>query len=115
MAEEAILFLSRELRRSYSMPFANAYGSLGRTRIPVRRWRIMYGGFSMVVFAISLIFGFMTLDYYRYGAVVTNLALISVSSGIIAFLAFFKGIILCSLISVVRETRWSAYAFKVGL
>jgi hypothetical protein len=55
------------------------------------------------MFVISVVFGLQTLDYYgRWGRVVTNLALVSVSAGILAFLSFFTGVILFTLITVIR-------------
>lgn len=70
----------------------------------IRHPLLVYGGLSAVAFVISLIYGFMTLDYYqRWGRVITNLALISIASGILAFLALFTGIILFTLITVIRE------------
>jgi glycosyltransferase involved in cell wall biosynthesis len=72
----------------------------------IRHPLLFYGGFSLVSFVVSLIFGFITLDYYhRYGTVVTNPALISIASAILAFLALFTGIILFTLITIIRETR----------
>jgi len=74
--------------------------------ISIRHPLAFYGGFSIIAFSVSLIFGLMTLDYYqRWGRVITNLALVSVASGIIAFLALFTAIILFTLITVVRETN----------
>ena len=58
------------------------------------------------MFVIAVVFGIETLDYYaKYGQVVTDLALISVFSGILAFLSFFTGVMLFTLISVIREKR----------
>lgn len=72
----------------------------------IRHPLLVYGGFSAIAFAISLIYGFMTIDYYqRWGRVITNIALISIASGILAFLALFTGIILFTLITVIREKR----------
>jgi glycosyltransferase involved in cell wall biosynthesis len=71
----------------------------------IRHPLLVYGGVSAVAFAISLFYGFMTLDYYqRWGRVITNLALISIATGILAFLALFTGIILFTMITVVRES-----------
>jgi hypothetical protein len=67
---------------------------------------VFYGGFSAIMFLIALIFGVQTLDYYaKWGRVVTNLALVSVAAGILAFLALFTAIILFTLITVLREKR----------
>ena len=74
--------------------------------ISIRHPLLFYGGFALLFFAISLIFGIMTLDYYqKWGRVITNLALISVATGLLAFLALFTGIILFTLITVLREKR----------
>ncbi len=74
--------------------------------VSIRHPLTFYGGFAAAALGISLIFGWMTLDYYqRWGRVVTNLALVSVASGILGFLALFTGIILFTLITVVREKR----------
>jgi glycosyltransferase involved in cell wall biosynthesis len=73
--------------------------------ISIRHPLLFYGGFSIISLTISLIYGLMTLDYYqRWGRVVTNIALVSVASGILGFLALFTGIILFTLITVVRES-----------
>lgn len=72
--------------------------------VSIRHPLTFYGGFSAAALSISLIFGWITLDYYqRWGRVITNLALISIASGIVGFLALFTGIILFTLITVVRE------------
>lgn len=72
--------------------------------VSIRHPLLFYGGFSAIWFVVALVFGIQTLDYYaRWGRVVTNLALISVSAGIMAFLSFFTGIILFTLITVMRE------------
>jgi glycosyltransferase involved in cell wall biosynthesis len=74
--------------------------------VSIRHPLLFYGGFALIFLANSLIFGFMTIDYYqRWGLVITNLALVSVASGILAFLALFTGIILFTLITVIREKR----------
>jgi hypothetical protein len=73
--------------------------------VSIRHPLLFYGGFSLIALCTSFVFGFMTLDYYqRYGRVVTNLALVSVAAGILGFLALFTGIILFTLITVVRES-----------
>lgn len=72
--------------------------------LSIRHPLLFYGGISMIVFLVSLVFGIMTLDYYqKYGVVVTNLALISLISGVLGFLALSTGIILFTLITVLRE------------
>ncbi len=70
----------------------------------VRHPLLFYGGFSLVALFVSFVFGFLTLEYYqRWGRVITNLALVSVAAGILGFLALFTGIILFTLITVVRD------------
>jgi len=74
--------------------------------VSIRHPLLFYGAFAVSFLSVSAVFGFMTLDYYqRYGRVVTNLALVSVASGIIGFLSLFTAIILFTLITVVREKR----------
>jgi glycosyltransferase involved in cell wall biosynthesis len=71
--------------------------------VSIRHPLLFYGGFSLIALFVSFVFGFMTLDYYqRWGRVVTNLALVSVAAGMLGFLALFTGIILFTLITVVR-------------
>jgi len=72
----------------------------------IRHPLLFYGGFSVIMFFVAVAFGLQTLDYYaRWGRVITNLALISVAAGILAFLSFFTGIILFTLITVIREKK----------
>jgi glycosyltransferase involved in cell wall biosynthesis len=72
--------------------------------VSIRHPLLFYGGFSLIAFLISFAYGLMTLDYYqRWGRVITNLALVSVAAGILGFLALFTGVILFTLITVVRE------------
>jgi len=72
--------------------------------VSIRHPLLFYGGFSAIMFLVAVVFGIQTLDLYaRWGRVVTNLALISVSAGILAFLSFFTGVILFTLITVLRE------------
>ena len=72
--------------------------------ISIRHPLTFYGGFGFLSILVSLIFGFMTLDYYQqWGRVITNLALISVAAGVVGFLSLFTGIILFTLITIVRE------------
>jgi len=74
--------------------------------VSIRHPLLFYGTFAVCFLSVSGVFGFMTLDYYqRYGRVVTNLALVSIASGIIGFLSLFTAIILFTLITVVREKR----------
>jgi glycosyltransferase involved in cell wall biosynthesis len=75
--------------------------------ISIRHPLSFYGGFAAIMFATALVFGFETLDYYaKWGRVITNLALISIATGILAFLAFFTGVILFTLITVMRDERF---------
>lgn len=70
----------------------------------IRHPLLFYGAFSIISLAVSLIFGLITFEYYqKWGRVITNLALIAIASGIIGFLALFTGIILFTLITVLRE------------
>lgn len=72
--------------------------------VSIRHPLLFYGGFSGAFLLVSIVFGLLTLDYYqRWGRVITNLALVSVAAGIVGFLALFTGIILFTLITVVRE------------
>jgi glycosyltransferase involved in cell wall biosynthesis len=72
----------------------------------IRHPLLFYGGFALVSMITSLYFGFATIDYYqKEGRVITNLALISVASGLLGFLALFTGVILFTLIGIVRERR----------
>jgi glycosyltransferase involved in cell wall biosynthesis len=74
--------------------------------VSIRHPLTFYGGFGVVAIIVSLIFGFMTLDYYQqWGRVITNLALVSVAAGVLGFLSLFTGIILFTLITVAREQR----------
>lgn len=75
--------------------------------ISIRHPLSFYGGFAAIMFVTALVFGFETLDYYaRWGRIVTNLALISIATGILAFLSFFTGVILFTLITVMRDERF---------
>ena len=72
--------------------------------VSIRHPLLFYGVFSLIFLFISFVFGLLTLDYYqRWGRVITNLALVSVAAGILGFLALFTGVILFTLITVVRE------------
>ena len=72
----------------------------------IRHPFLFYGGFSAIMFVVAIVFGVQTLDFYaREGHVATNPALVSVSAGILAFLSFFTGVILFTLITVLREKR----------
>jgi hypothetical protein len=70
----------------------------------IRHPLLFYGGFSAIMFLVASAFGIQTLDLYaRWGRVVTNVALISIAAGITAFLSFFTGVILFTIITVLRE------------
>lgn len=72
--------------------------------ISIRHPLTFYGGFGFAALIIGLIFGFMTLDYYQqWGRVITNLALVSIAATVLGFLSLFTGILLFTLITVVRE------------
>jgi glycosyltransferase involved in cell wall biosynthesis len=65
-----------------------------------------FGGFGVISLGVSLVFGLWTIDYYqKSGSVATSLALVSAAAGIVGFLALFTGIILTTLITVIREHR----------
>ena len=75
--------------------------------VSIRHPLLFYGGFSALMFLIATVFGVQTLDYYtRWGRVVTNLALVSVAAGILGFLSFFTGVILFTLITIVRDEQF---------
>ena len=72
--------------------------------VSIRHPLLFYGGFALIALANSFFYGIMTLNYYQtYGRVITNLALVSIASGLIGLLSLFTGIILFTLITVVRE------------
>jgi hypothetical protein len=74
--------------------------------ISIRHPLAFYGGFGIVGILVSLFFGIMTLDYYQqWGRVVTNIALVSIAAGVLGFLSLFTGIILFTLITVVRGQK----------
>ena len=78
-----------------------------------------YGGMSAIAASLALVFGVWTLGIYQAeGRVVTNLALLTLSLGIISVVALFAAVILFTLITVIREiprelrrgTSWSTTA-----
>jgi len=74
--------------------------------ISIRHALLFYGGFAVIMFSVAVSFGIQTIDYYRqYHEVVTNLALVSISAGLLAFLSLFTALILFTLITVLREKR----------
>ena len=65
-----------------------------------------YGGFAIVSFVVSLYFGLKTVDYFqRFGKVLIDLALVSIAAGLLAFVALFTGVILFTLIGLIRERQ----------
>ena len=63
-----------------------------------------YGIPSMIFFAIGLLFTSLSIEYYAdIGRLNTNLTLIGAGSILIAVVLFITGILLYSLVSVVRE------------
>lgn len=119
---EIIMRADRSGMRIVEVPVASTYSGLDSSThnpvmhaldvifsvvkfVSIRHPLLFYGGFSIIALTTSLIFGLMTLDYYqRWGRVVTNIALVSIASGILGFLALFTGIILFTLITVVRQS-----------
>jgi glycosyltransferase involved in cell wall biosynthesis len=74
--------------------------------VSIRHPLTFYGGFGIGALVVSLIFGFWTIDYYqRWGSVITNLALVSIASGVLGFLSIFTGMILYTVIAVVQEQQ----------
>ncbi len=66
----------------------------------------MLGGFSAISFIVSVTFGLWAFEYYqRYKELVTNLALISISAGIVGMISLFTGVILFTIITVIRQNR----------
>jgi len=75
--------------------------------VSIRHPLLFYGGFSAIMFLVATVFGVQTLDYYtKWGRVVTNLALVSVAAGILGFLSFFTGVILFTLITIIRDEQF---------
>ena len=63
-----------------------------------------YGIPSMIFFAIGLLFTYLSIEYYAdIGRLNTNLTLIGAGSILIAVVLLLTGILLYSLVSVVRE------------
>jgi glycosyltransferase involved in cell wall biosynthesis len=70
----------------------------------IRHPLLFYGSLAAVALVVSLAFGVWAVDIYaKEGRVVTNVALISIASGLVGIFALFTGIILFAMISVVRE------------
>jgi glycosyltransferase involved in cell wall biosynthesis len=63
-----------------------------------------YGGLAIAALVVCIAFGVWTLDIYaKEGRIVTNIALISIASGLFSTLAFFTAAIIFTLTSVMRE------------
>ena len=122
---EILMHASTAKLRIVEVPVTMAYKNLrASTQNPIYHWfdvtfsvlkfisirhpLSFYGGFAAIMFSIALAFGFETIDYYsKWGRVVTNIALISIAAGILAFLSFFTGVILFTLITVIRDERFA--------
>lgn len=120
---ELIMKADRAGMRIVEIPIAAAYSGLDSSThnpllhaldvffgvlkfISIRHPLLFYGVFALVALTNAFYYGFQTFDYYqRWGRVVTNIALISIASGILGFLALFTGLILFTMITVVREQR----------
>lgn len=118
---ELIMKANRAGMRIVEVPVAAAYSGLDSSThnplmhafdvlfsvlkfISIRHPLLFYGGFASIALANSFFYGIMTLNYYQsYGRVITNLALVSIASGLIGLLSLFTGIILFTMITVVRE------------
>ena len=74
--------------------------------VSIRHPLLFYGGFALIALATSFFYGIVTLNYYQsWGRVITNLALVSIAAGLIGLLSLFTGIILFTMITVLRESR----------
>lgn len=74
--------------------------------VSIRHPLLFYGGFSAVMFLVAIVFGVQTIEYYvRFNRVITNLALVSAVAAILGFLSLFTGVMLFTLITVIRERR----------
>jgi glycosyltransferase involved in cell wall biosynthesis len=72
--------------------------------VSIRHPLQFYGGIGLVMLALSVAFGVWTLDLFaREGRIVTNLALISIGTGLLGTLSIFTAVILFTTISVIRE------------
>jgi hypothetical protein len=72
--------------------------------VSIRHPLQFYGGIGLVMLAVSVAFGVWTLDLFaREGRIVTNLALISIGTGLLGTLSIFTAVILFTTISVIRE------------
>jgi glycosyltransferase involved in cell wall biosynthesis len=74
--------------------------------VSIRHPLLFYGGIGLVALAISVVFGIWTLDLFaKEGRVVTNIALVAIGTGLLGTLSFFTGVILFTLVNVIREKR----------
>ena len=74
--------------------------------VSIRHPLLFYGVFSAVMFLVAIVFGVQTIEYYiRFNRVITNLALVSAVAAILGFLSLFTGVMLFTLITVIRERR----------
>jgi glycosyltransferase involved in cell wall biosynthesis len=70
----------------------------------IRHPLLFYGILAAAALVVSFGFGLWAVDIYaKEGRLVTNVALISIASGLVGIFALFTGIILFAMISVVRE------------
>ncbi len=81
----------------------------------IRHPLLFYGGLSAVTTSVSIVFGVWTLGIYqKEGRVVTNLALLTLGSGIIAVVALFAAAILFTLMTVIREIPKELRRYQSG-
>jgi glycosyltransferase involved in cell wall biosynthesis len=74
--------------------------------VSIRHPLLFYGGIGLVALAVSVVFGIWTLDLFaKEGRVVTNIALVAIGAGLLGTLSFFTGVILFTLVNVIREKR----------
>jgi len=74
--------------------------------VSIRHPLQFYGGIGLVALAVSVVFGIWTLDLFaKEGRVVTNIALVAIGAGLLGTLSFFTGVILFTLVNVIREKR----------
>jgi glycosyltransferase involved in cell wall biosynthesis len=74
--------------------------------VSIRHPLQFYGGIGLVALAVSVVFGIWTLDLFaKEGKVVTNIALVAIGTGLLGTLSFFTGVILFTLVNVIREKK----------
>jgi glycosyltransferase involved in cell wall biosynthesis len=72
--------------------------------VSIRHPLQFYGGIGLAALAVSVAFAVWTLDLFaKEGRVVTNIALVSIGTGLLATLSFFTAAILFTVINVMRE------------